>query len=212
MSSLKISSYSGEPLQNRLLLARENNDRIAIMFPGRGYSCAMPLLYYATEALVAFGYDVLHVEYRYDAADFPEPQGEQWRQAVRHDVEAVYAAVAGEQHYTSRLLVGKSLGSIAIALLLEAHAELATADCIWLTPLVGIEQIRRILGAHTGRSLVVIGSEDPHYDSAIFSEIESSRAEVVVIDGADHSLQIPDDLPRSIDALKTTTLSIERFL
>lgn len=211
MNSLAITAHDGKPLPNRLIQARDTNDRIALIFPGRGYTCAMPLLYYATRALVDNGYDVLHVEYHYDPADFPEPAGDRWRDALRLDVEGAYAAVVAEGQYNSVLLLGKSLGTIAIALLLANHPELAESDCIWLTPLISIDRVREVIASHASRSLVVIGSLDPHHNQKRLHEIEVAGAAVVVIDRADHGLEIPDDLESSIEALRQTTMAIERF-
>src|SRR5687768_16578426 len=162
MIRLEITNYRGEPLENLFIRTAEGNEKLALVFPGAGYRCAMPLLYYATEALALHGYDILHVEYRYNRADFPEPGGEDRKQALLDDVKAAYAAAIAQGSYTTITLVGKSLGSVAMSLLLSAHSELADAVCIWLTPLVRVPAVGRSIARHKGRSLIVAGTADPH--------------------------------------------------
>jgi hypothetical protein len=66
--------------------------------------------------------------------------------------------------------------------------------------------------AFRGRSLIIIGTEDPHYDPDILTSLrETSGAEALVVEGADHGLDIPGDAIGSVEAMQTIVTAIERF-
>jgi hypothetical protein len=67
--------------------------------------------------------------------------------------------------------------------------------------------------AFRGRSLIVIGTDDPHYDPEILASLhETSGAKALVVEGADHGLDIPGDAIGSVEAMQTIVTAIERFL
>jgi hypothetical protein len=63
--SLEIAGYRNEPIPNTFFQQEGGADQLAIVLPGVGYTCQMPLLYYPTRLLLSLGMDVLWVEYNY---------------------------------------------------------------------------------------------------------------------------------------------------
>jgi dienelactone hydrolase len=62
-------------------------------------------------------------------------------------------------------------------------------------------------------SLLIIGDADPHYDPTALETLNATtKPEVLVIPGADHSLDIPGNLTASIAALHQAMQAVERFL
>ena len=83
----------------------------------------------------------------------------------------------------------------------------------WLTPLLRSERLLRQMQAFRGRSLIVIGTEDAHYDPKILTSLrETSGAKLLIIEGADHGLDIPGDAIGSVEVMQTIVTAIERFL
>ena len=61
-------------------------------------------------------------------------------------------------------------------------------------------------------SLCIIGDEDPFYEQGIINRLLEENLETLVINGADHGLDIDSDLMRSIDNLKSIVASVENFI
>src|SRR5678816_3025345 len=73
---IKVQSRFGVTTHNTLLKQDRAADKLLIMLPGRAYTCDFPMLYYLRSAAVQQGYDVLSVEYGFQAAHstFNPPQ------------------------------------------------------------------------------------------------------------------------------------------
>ena len=214
--ALEIVGYRDAAVPHTFLWQEAETRQLALLLPGIAYTCDNPLLYYPGRLLLDRGADVLRVEYAYNTnatykALSQAEQGE-WLNA---DVTAAYQAAAARRPYERITLVGKSLGTLAMSHLLTTEEGLSGATAVWLTPLLRFEQPRRQIArwGQGGRSLFVIGSADPYYDAAGLSEVEQATSgQSLVIENADHSLEIPGDMARSLEALQRVMLSIESFI
>src|SRR5579884_1063750 len=108
--TLDIRGYRDEPVPHTFWRQDEQARHVAILLPGVGYTCDMPLLYYPARLLLALGADVLRVEYVYgrrpDFAALSDAAQGRWLFA---DVAAACRAVQGGHSYEQVTLVGKSL-------------------------------------------------------------------------------------------------------
>lgn len=108
--TLSLPGHHGEPVPNTFVQQDGATDRLAILLPGLGYSCAMPLFYYTERFLLDDGFDVLHVEYAYNRrAGFRElPQSNQiaWLLA---DATAAHDAGTRQRAYREEPLSGSHL-------------------------------------------------------------------------------------------------------
>ena len=213
-SALTISGYRNEHVPNTFIRQERNTHHVALVFPGYGYRATMPALYYPQRILATRGADVLVVEYAYDRCSgfptLPERERHHWLMA---DVRAACDAGLAQRSYSRITLVGKSLGTAAMGDLLRTDARMQGADCVWLTPLLRRERLRRQIIEAKPRSLFVVGTADGHYDSALLAEVErATKGQSVLVEGANHSLEIPDDLARSLQALEQVVAALETFL
>jgi hypothetical protein len=211
---LKIAGYRGELVPNTFFHQNGKTDHLAILFPGIGYTCQMPLLYYQTGLFLwSLGADVLWVEYRYDRADFkslPNSEQETWFHA---DITASCKAGLEQRAYSKVTLSGKSLGTLALGHLLTSEPGLSHARAIWLTPLLKDEKLREEIRKARQRSLLVIGTKDANYDAARIEEMKTlPHIRTVVLEEADHSLEIEGNLPNSIGLMDQVIQEIQRFL
>ena len=212
--TLDIRGYRDEPVPHTFFRQEAEADHLALVFPGWGYTAHMPLLYYPVEALLQGGTDVLQLEYAHSRReDFKAaPEAEQSRRLFA-DVTAAYQAGLARPAYRQITLVGKSLGTLAMAHLLAQAASRPPTQAIWLTPLLHDDYLIGAIQQWRGRSLFVIGTADPYYDATRLSAIQAAtKGETVVVGGADHSLEIPGDVLQSIHVLEHIMHAVQAFL
>jgi predicted alpha/beta-hydrolase family hydrolase len=211
--TLEIVGYRNEPIPNTFLRQEEAARQVAIVLPGVGYTCHMPLLYYPTHLMLTLGMDVLWVEYNYirrpDYGALSDAQQESWLFA---DAAAACQAALAQRSYQQVTLIGKSLGTVAMNHLLATQARLAQSRDVWLTPVLRNNQVRAQIKSRP-HALIVIGTADPFYDPAYLAELRTmTRNEVVVIEGADHSMEIKDDVWQSLQVLERVMRAIQAFV
>jgi predicted alpha/beta-hydrolase family hydrolase len=213
-TTLAITGYRNEPVPHTFLRQDEHARHVAILLPGIGYTCDMPLLYYPARLLLARGADVLRVEYDYQQrAAFKTATADEQGRWVVADVTAACQAILAQRDYEQITFVAKSLGTLALGPVLTADPRLARAHVAWLTPLLRIDHLRAHIARWGGHSLFVIGTADPYYDAAYLAEVQhATRGETVVVDGADHSLEIAGDVLRSLEAMTQVMRAMQPFL
>lgn len=214
VKSLNITGFASRPVPNQFIENDDNANTLAIIFPGGGYTTAMPLLYYATELSLQRGWDVLLVNYAY-----PHPGGNLSTEEylARLDVELKAdtdaAAQAGLRHreYNAVAVFGKSLGTIAMA---SVTSRLTNIEhrLIWLTPLVKRDDVRKAIEAEVLNSMFIIGTADSHYDASIVNDLCRQEVRGVVIEGADHSMDVRGGIDNSISVLGSVFQEVEEFL
>jgi len=138
-----ITGYRGKLVPHTFSRQPGEASHLGIIFPGMGYTAQMPLLYYARRVLLAEGADVMAVEQVYAREQgFLECSREEQRAWVRADAAAAWKTVTSQQEYERVTLIGKSLGTWAMADLLEIDPPAGRAEAIWLTPLLGENWVR----------------------------------------------------------------------
>ena len=212
LTTLDIGGHKG-PVPNAFF-KQPDTDHLALIYPGWGYTCQMPLLHYAASLLEQLGADVLRVNYAYNKiAGFRELSDEEQYRWLFSDADAAYYAAKTQRTYRRVTLVGKSLGTHALAHLLSEESELHDASAVWLTPLLNDADFRKRLARCPQRSLFVIGTADLTYNMEQLEALKrTSNYEVEEIENADHSLEIPGDVNASLKALQRVLTRIQTFL
>jgi predicted alpha/beta-hydrolase family hydrolase len=189
-------------------------DHLAVLLPGFGYTLDMPLFYYAENLLLERGWDVLRVEYAYNERlefqNLPKPEQNRW---LLTDTTAAWRAGLGQRTYERVVLIGKSLGTLAMGHLLTLPDPHPTVGAVWLTPLLTQERLRQQIQQYGGPSLFVIGTADPHFDPVLLEKMQvATIGEAVVVKNADHGMDIPGDPIASIRAVERVVETLGRFL
>lgn len=185
MTAHRIRTHDGDPA------------RVATVLPGQGYTAQGPLLWYASAVLRDAGWTVRTVVWDGEP-DGRDEAREVYARIVRDGVDAAPDA--------RHLVVGKSLGTLAM----PAAVELRLPG-VWLTPLIsasGTDDVRaaaRALGAGGAPALLVGGTADELWDS---DAAAASGAWVLEVPGADHSMEVPGDLRRSLEILGEVTAAV----
>lgn len=211
-AEIKINGYRGE-VKNTFYRQHEETGKIAIMFPGMGYTCQMPLIYYPTMLLLDLGFDVLWVETDYgDNEEFMSLGDDEKEEWMRGDASAALDAAFERRNHKRLILLGKSLGTGSLAVLSASDSLLADTRFCWLTPLLKDNDVFNAINSVKGRSLLVIGTADPRYDKALLEKIkDGGRVAVLEAGGADHSLEIAGNVPASLFAMRKILKAIKEL-
>ena len=211
---LSIVGHHGEPVPHTFYRQDAEAEHLAMILPGLGYSCEMPLLYYPTELLLSLGADVLLVEYDYrqiwqeEGLSLPDKLSR-----VYADFYAAAGSALAQRDYVDFTVAGKSLGTFAITHLLEADLALRPQSCIYLTPLLANEQLKADVIRACPRKLFVVGTADRYYNPDLLAEvIEATDSDLLLVEGANHSLEFPGDVLGSMQTLEKVVRWIQDFL
>lgn len=212
--TLEICGYRDEPVPHTFFRQAEDALHLAILLPGMGYTAYMPLLYYPMRLLLAAGSDVLRVEYLYARrAEYGTLAPQEQARWLFTDVTAACRAALAQRPYQQVTLIGKSLGTLAMGYLLSSEAALGQAQAIWLTPLLWNDMLRAQIRRAKPPSLFATGTADPHYNLTYLAELQkATRGQAVVIEGANHSLEIEGDVIQSLRAMEQVMGAIQTFL
>jgi len=213
-TTLTIQGYRDEAVPNRFLRPQGAINRLAVLLPGFGYTLDMPLFYYAEILLLKRGWDVLRVEYAYNTRPefqtLPKQERDRWLLA---DTTAAWRAGLSQRRYERVILIGKSLGTLAMGHLLTTADPPPNAGAVWLTPLLSNERLRQQIQLYGGPSLFVIGTADPHFDPVVLEQMQvATVGEAVVARNANHGMDIPGDPIASVRALDRVVEALSRFL
>jgi predicted alpha/beta-hydrolase family hydrolase len=172
------------------------------------------MLYYPCLALLAKGADVLRADYNYiSRADFMAlPQDDRRRRAAA-DALAVYIGAVKQRKYDTITLVGKSIGTYAMGHLITSIPHLSRLQCLWLTPLFKNEHLLSQIKQVKHKALFVAGTADPYYDKANLEDLlNTTGGESIIIEGADHSLEIDGDAMKSLESLELVMKGVMKFI
>ena len=213
-TTLTIQGYHAEPIPNRFLRPEGAIDHLAVLLPGFGYTLDMPLFYYAENLLLERGWDVLRIEYAYNTRPefqtLPKPERDRWLLA---DATAAWRAGLSQQPYERVVLIGKSLGTLAMGHLLTMADPPPNVGAVWLTPVLSVERLRQQVSQYGGPSLFVIGTADPHFEPVVLEKMQAATTgEAVIVKNADHGMDIPGDPIASVRAVERVVEALGRFL
>lgn len=180
--------------------------KIAVFFPGIGYHCDKPLLYYARKLVQEYGYEqTVMLDYTYDGKNI---RGN--RKKMEQAFESLYAQaekkleVTAFDKYSEIIFISKSVGTV----IASAYAEKYKIKCkqVLYTPL---EQT--FLFDHDD-AIAFIGTADPWSDvQKVIQMAEKQKVPVSVYGETNHSLETKDTL-RNLEILKDVVEKTGKYL
>jgi pimeloyl-ACP methyl ester carboxylesterase len=164
---------------------------VAVVFPGAaqrgnrlGGTPARPDLHYTRAVLQAAGLAVFEVWW--DAGSLPKDDREGWL-----DANLSAALTAASQEHSLALLAGRSLGTWALARAVsKSDWKAHPLPTVWLAPLLNHPPVLNALKELRAPAFVVGGSSDEAFDLTEAELLKKSGADVIVLDGADHGLEV----------------------
>ncbi len=178
--------------------------KIACLFPGIGYTCDKPLLYYSWKLLKGLGWEIVPVAY----SGFPsgvKGNPEKMRQCAESALEQAEEILGNTawDEYGEILFIGKSVGTVVCA----AYARKHGIDCkqILFTP---VEDTFRFAG---GRAAAFHGTADPWAETAkIRACCRKLGIPLYETEGANHSLET-GDVEADLKIMKHTMRIVREF-
>lgn len=171
--------------------------KIAVYFPGIGYHCDKPLLYYSRSLANELGYEnSINIHYTYNAGSI-RGNAEKMKEAYETLFSQAEEELAGIfwDIYDDVLFVSKSIGTIIAASYAETHG-LKKARHIFYTPLA-----QTFLSA-PANAIAFIGNADPWSSMDEIQQLASANhVPLIVYDNCNHSLECGDTL-KNIEVLK----------
>lgn len=183
---------------------------VALVFPGMSYGHESPVLRYAALALEQVGAIVERVTYPVVAEHTGEQRfwtPERERRFVDDVLASTRRALAGGPDRVT--LVGKSLGTHALASIVDEPSLPSRTDAVWLTPVLGEDAVYEAARRCRWRSLHVVGLADTAHVPERQAQVPR---EVLELPGADHVLEIEGDVLASARTLALVTERILDFL
>ena len=182
-----------------------NERKIACLFPGIGYTCDKPLLYYSWKLLKGMGWDVVPVPY----AGFPEKvKGNPEKMKLSAEMaleqaEEILREIEWDR-YGEILFVGKSVGTVVCG----AYASVHGIDCrrILFTP------VEDTFGFSCGDAVAFHGTSDPWADTGVIRKCCSEQGiPLYETEGANHSLET-GDVEKDIKELRNVMKTVREFV
>lgn len=209
---LDVRGYRGDSLAHRFLRQEGEPRGLGLLLPGMGYGLAHAGLRYPEMLLAQLGFDTLGLETRYGTPDFQSLSEEQALEWLKADALGAFDAATATRAYAEICVVGKSLGTLGLLLLLAEGALPPASRLIWLTPLLKRSEVRENIMQYAEQSLVVIGTRDPHYRLEWLDELAAAGVKTLALAGADHSFNVDGDVFASLSHLTTIVGRIRSFL
>ena len=171
--------------------------KIAVFFPGIGYHCDKPLLYYSRSIADKLGYEnSRNVNYTCNAGNIRgnDEKMKEAYEALFSQAEAELAEIVWSE-YEDVLFISKSIGTI-IATSYAKKYDLKRVRHILYTPLA-----QTFLFA-PNNAIGFIGTADPWSDTdEIIRLSDTNHIPLTVYDGCNHSLECDDTL-KNLEILK----------
>lgn len=177
--------------------------KLVVMFPGIGYHCDKPLLYYSRDIARDNGYDCIEIKY-----DLPvKAKDVKDNKEKKQDVFNIAAKQANEQlsvidfsEYEKVLFVGKSLGTV-VAAYCDREMKIGARHIVF-TPVPGtFEYLRK------GCGVVFHGTSDPWCETKlVMDKCSELELDLITVGGANHSLEVKDTL----ENIRTIEMVMER--
>ena len=180
------------------------NKRVACLFPGIGYTCDKPLLYYSWKLLKGLGWEIVPVSY----TGFPsgvKGNAEKMRQCAELALEQAEEILKGIRwnDYSDILLIGKSVGTVACAAYARRHG--LRCRQVLYTP---VEDTFRFAGKD---SVAFHGTADPWADTkAVREHCRRLHIPLYETEKANHSLET-GDIDTDLKTIRKTMKIVRAF-
>lgn len=185
----------------------ERNMKLAVFFPGIGYHCDKPLLYYSGKIAGQYQYEEIRVSYtglkRLRADAFEEILEETLQEALAQ-TERCLEEVDWDW-YEDILFVSKSIGTAVAA----AYARKHTIRCrnVYYTPLV------QTFDYDPQPGIVFHGTGDPWAETVKIKErCREYNLPLYLVENGNHSLEVKNDTERNLSILADVMKCTEDYI
>ncbi|WP_029319847.1 alpha/beta family hydrolase [Butyrivibrio sp. AE3004] len=182
--------------------------KIAVLFPGIGYHCDKPLLYYSRKLAKQYDYRIKEIQYDFDGEilDVKNNKARMMEAIEEFTLQAKdQLSEISFEKYDNIVFVGKSIGT-AIAARLASKKDLPVRQVV-LTP---VEDTLKNLPKED--VVVFHGLSDPWCENDIVEDAQKKIGfELHLIEDANHSLETGNAL-KDINILKEVIRRVDEYL
>jgi len=203
-NKVNVKSSFGHDINNWLITNAPEADHLLAFFPGMMNTCESPLLYYAREVALQAGCDALCIEYGYGRAcvNFSD---EFFASTLDESAEAL--RLCKLEQYRRVSFISKSFGTLIAGKAAERFPAVEIKH-LFLTPVS-----HTVPFIQKGDCTVIYGAADSHFAESDAAQIAGvPKVQVVVLPGADHSLEIRGDFRASLRLLEQICGIYEAFV
>ena len=180
--------------------------KLMVLFPGIGYHCDKPLLYYGKKLGEMQGYtDCIKLLYSYDAGNIRgniAGMEKAFQSMYAQTKNQLRAADFGQ--YDEILFMSKSIGTVIAAAYAEKHS--IKCKMVLYTPLV------QTYTYHIANGIAFIGQKDPWSDvNKVILASQEQDIPIYLYENANHSLET-DDVIQNLNILKDVMVKTKRYL
>ncbi len=211
LSNLHLETADGRPLIHKFYRHSEIAEGLLVVFPGNHYGVDGPLLYYPSELLRDQGWDTLAVNYGFQTAG-KEPF-EEGLDMLFDECRSAAQAALRVRDYPRVGLVGKSLGAAVVAQLCANDKSFTDARAGYLTPALGTPLFDPLFLETSQSAYVAVGTADRFYSSEALEDLKDKKPfKLTLVEGADHSMNVPGDLAASTESVRKVVDGLLAFL
>lgn len=183
--------------------------KLAVIFPGIGYTCDRPFLYFGRKLAEAEGYEALCLEFK------NLPRNSRGNRSLMAECAKGAMKQTKEQlsgvdfaSYDQVVFLAKSIGTIAAGR--YAADYLPAARLVLYTPLEAT--FEKLPHNHAGHAIAFLGESDPWSDVARVKHLAANaKIPLYSYEDCNHSLETGDAL-KNIDILKDVMEKTKQFL
>lgn len=170
--------------------------KLAIFFPGIGYTCDKPLLYYSRKIAKEKGYDEICIEYN-NLPSGVKGDNEKKKQALYIAYEQALKQLKDVEltKYDDVLIVAKSLGTVVAT---KYHEECCSkARLVLYTPVEATFRFK------INDAISFIGDSDSWSDLATVKDLaDKAGVPLYIYPECNHSLEVSDDYAGNLEIIK----------
>lgn len=180
--------------------------KLAVLFPGMGYTCMKPLLYYAGSLCNDLGYETVRLDY---GDGIPRDKLQAFSMASERVLPKVMAIPFDE--YDDVVFIGKSLGTVIEGVAWEKieceSRRLPNIRCVFMTPVPETAEHMH------GNGIALSGSADPWAPEheTMRKACEERRVPFYSFQGANHSLEV-GDVQKDLENMKRAMEIIREYV
>lgn len=180
--------------------------KIAVLFPGIGYNCHKPLLYYSRKIAIEQEYEVIQVEYN-NLPENVKGNADKMKLAYEMAYKQAVEQLDGRQWdtYDEVLFISKSIGTVVAAQYTTQHAK--AARNVYLTP------VEWTFDYLSNRDCIFIhGTNDPWAETKEIKQIcNDKKLELICVDDGNHSLEV-GNVKQDIQVLESVMMRIVEYI
>ena len=173
--------------------------KIAVLFPGIGYHCDKPLLYYSGKISVQYQYELIKMSYTNLSRSIPEAFADAYAQTEK------YLEDIDWNKYEDILFISKSLGTVVAAAYTKKHG--IRCRNIYYTPL------EQTFDFAPQPGIVFHGTKDSWAETAVIEEkCKEYHLPLHIVENANHSLELKDNIQKNFHMLEDVMDLTEQYI